>query len=60
MSKCLPASTRNIMSLSLGGFEVLLERKSVKNINLRVRRDGTVYVSAPRRLPLDAIAGPIG
>lgn len=55
MAKCLPASTRNIMSLSLGGFEVLLERKSVKNINLRVRRDGTVYVSAPRRLPLDAI-----
>lgn len=27
-----------------------LERKRVKNVNLRVRRDGTVYVSAPQRM----------
>lgn len=34
-----------------------LERKSVKNLNLRVRRDGTVYVSASPRVPLKAVDG---
>lgn len=34
-----------------------LERKSVKNINLRVRTDGTVYVSANRRVSADYIDG---
>lgn len=33
----------------------LFERKRVKNINLRVRRDGTVSVSAPTRTPLSAV-----
>lgn len=28
-----------------------LERKQVKNINLRIRPDGSIYVSAPRRMP---------
>lgn len=32
-----------------------LERKAVKNINLRVRTDGTVYVSANRRVPVEYI-----
>lgn len=32
-----------------------LERKRVKNINLRVHRDGTVHVSAPERMPLREI-----
>lgn len=32
-----------------------LERKSVKNLNLRVHPDGTVYVSAPRLVPLTII-----
>ena len=27
-----------------------LERKAVKNLNLRVREDGSVYASAPRRV----------
>lgn len=31
------------------------ERKAVKNINLRVRTDGTVYVSANRRVPVEYI-----
>ena len=31
-----------------------LERKSVKNLNLRIRRDGTVHLSIPRRTPLTA------
>lgn len=33
----------------------ILERKSVKNLNLRVHPDGTVYVSAPRLVPLAII-----
>lgn len=32
-----------------------LERKSVKNLNLRVHADGSVYVSAPRLVPLTII-----
>lgn len=32
-----------------------LERKAVKNLNLRVRRDGSVYVSAHRRVPVSHI-----
>ena len=31
-----------------------LERKSVKNLNLRIRRDGTVHLSMPRRTTLAA------
>ena len=34
-----------------------LERKSVKRINLRVRRDGSVYVSAPPRVALATVEG---
>lgn len=40
-----------------GGIVYLLERKAVKNLNLRVRRDGSVYVSAHRRVPLSEIDG---
>ena len=45
------------LRISHNGREILctLERKSVKNINLRVRRDGSVYVSANRRVPMDVI-----
>jgi predicted metal-dependent hydrolase len=32
-----------------------LERKPVKNINLRIRRDCSVYVSANKKVPLDII-----
>lgn len=34
-----------------------LERKRVRNINLRIRPDGSVYVSASPRAPLGAIDG---
>lgn len=34
----------------LGEVSFELQRKRVKNINLRVRRDGTVYVSVPYRV----------
>ena len=29
-----------------------LERKNVRNINLRIRPDASIYVSAPHRVPL--------
>ena len=32
-----------------------LERKAVKNLNLRVRRDGTVHLSIPRRTTIAAV-----
>ncbi len=32
-----------------------LERKSVRNINLRIRPDASIYVSAPHRVPLAEI-----
>ena len=40
---------------SAGGICYELSRKRVKNINLRVRRDGSVAVSAPRRTPVAQI-----
>lgn len=40
---------------TLAGLEYQLTRKAVKNINLRVRQDGTVAVSAPHRLPQQEI-----
>lgn len=43
----------------LGGRTVNyeLERKKVKNINLRVRPDGSIYVSASRLVPISQIEG---
>ena len=38
-----------------GAFEYVLTRKRVRNLNLRVRSDGTVAVSAPVRMPLSEI-----
>ena len=38
-----------------GVQEYILERKKVKNINLRVRPDCTVYVSAPSSVPVHEI-----
>ncbi len=44
-------------TVRLGQNEIryTLTRKSVKNINLRVRTDGTVAVSANRRVPAESI-----
>lgn len=36
-------------------YPVLIERKRVKNINMRVRQDGTIYVSAPPSVPEERI-----
>lgn len=38
-----------------GAIEFVLERKRVKNLNVRVHPDGTVYVSAPTRMSLTKI-----
>jgi len=44
-------------SIILNGrnVEYELERKRVKNINLRIRSDGSVYVSASEKVPLSTI-----
>ena len=44
-------------SIVLNGLSLSyeLERKRVKNINLRVRRDGSVFVSASNGVPLQKI-----
>ena len=44
-------------SINLGGRPVSyeLERKRVKNINLRVKPGGQIFVSAPSRVPVGAI-----
>lgn len=36
-------------------IEYVLNRKKVKNINLRIRADGSVVLSAPRRVPISVI-----
>lgn len=44
-------------SVIIEGSEILyyLERKNVKNLNLRIRKDGNVYVSANNRVSCDEI-----
>ena len=36
-------------------IEYTFERKKIKNINLRIRHDGSVYVSAPLRVPVKTV-----
>lgn len=38
-----------------GGIDYTLTRRRVRNLNLRVRADGSVAVSAPARVPLAAV-----
>lgn len=54
--KTLSTETRRVMT-PLGAMDYTLERKKVKNINLRVKHDGSVYVSAPKRVPVREIEG---
>jgi len=46
-----------IVRTPYGPIQYTLVRKRVKNINLRIKQDGTVYVSAGMRVPLKAIEG---
>lgn len=43
------------MIIEMDGFSVILQRKRIKNINLRVRRNGEVQLSAPLKTPLNVI-----
>ena len=38
-----------------GGVEYELTRRRVRNLNIRVRTDGSVAVSAPRQVPLSSV-----
>ena len=49
--------TTRAVKTPAGEIVYRLERKAVKNLNLRVRRDGSVYVSAHRRVPAAEIDG---
>jgi predicted metal-dependent hydrolase len=46
-------------AIVLNGREIAYElvRKNVKNINLRIRSDGSVYLSANEKIPLSTITG---
>lgn len=43
------------MLIEMDGFSVTLQRKRVKNINLRIGRTGEVQISAPIKTPLTVI-----
>ena len=51
----MPSRTPQPQPRSAGGVSYTLERKRVKNINLRVRRDGSVWASASRRTAAAAV-----
>lgn len=42
-------------TIDIGTLSVHLARKRVRNINLRIRPDGSIHVSAPLRTPLSTI-----
>lgn len=54
----MPTPTLQVRTLTLPrsgrSLTYELERKSVKNLNLRVRRDGTVHLSIPKRTTIAA------
>lgn len=43
------------MRIEMSGFSVMLQRKKVKNINLRIKRTGELQISAPIKTPIDTI-----
>lgn len=47
-------------TILMGNFSFELTRKRVKNVNLRLSKDGQVKVSAPNRVPLNAIKAFVG
>lgn len=47
--------TRRIIQIEGSPLEYSLERKNVKNLNLHVRKDGSVYVSANAAVPEEKI-----
>lgn len=51
----MPTPIQRTVSAPGGCVSYLLERKAVKNMNLRVRRDGQIRVSAHPRVPLRTV-----
>lgn len=47
------AQGKATITLLVGGIEVEVERRRVRNLNLRVRPDGTAHLSIPRRAGLE-------
>lgn len=47
--------SKRVVTLDDELFEYTLERKEVKNLNLHVRRDGSIYVSANKSVPESAV-----
>ena len=52
--KVLSSETR-MVETDCGTIEFTFERKKIKNINLRIKNDGSVYVSAPLRVPVKTV-----
>lgn len=48
--KTLSTETRRVQT-DCGEIVFLFERKNIRNINLRIRHNGSVYVSAPKSVP---------
>ncbi|MCI7804479.1 MAG: M48 family metallopeptidase [Oscillospiraceae bacterium] len=52
--KAISSETRKVET-DCGTIEFTFERKKIKNINLRIKNDGSVYVSAPLRVPFKTV-----
>lgn len=51
----LLSSEKRTVKTAKGVIEYTFERKEVKNINLRIRHDGNVYVSASVKIPVETV-----
>ena len=51
----LLSSEKRTVKTAKGVIEYTFERKEVKNINLRIRHDGNVYVSASVKTPVETV-----
>lgn len=54
--KAISSETRKVET-DCGTIEFTFERKKIKNINLRIKNDGSVYVSAPLRVSVKTVEG---
>lgn len=54
--KAISSETRKVET-DCGTIEFTFERKKINNINLRIKNDGSVYVSAPLRVPVKTVEG---
>lgn len=52
--KVLSTETRKVQT-DQGEIVFIFERKKIKNINLRIRHNGDVYVSAPKNVPINVV-----